>query len=554
MWPSYNGQLSNADISTEVLSLVPQKIMEQRFLMPLKFDEETGRITLVTSKYTDNFADIGIILKELCAANGSKILSIELLDTTYDNFSSGYNAHYKQNFTPSVVVEQVQIDTSKITSEQTKMADNILQQGITADASDIHITPTKDGPSKVEFRIDGKLYDAGIVLKQEDAVTICNIYKRNAGLDVNNLIGQDGRFTFLGRDFRLSTLPYGNDNISNKIVLRILGALDSVKDLDELSFSDDEVKALRKLIRKPSGILLVCGPTGEGKSTTLYSCLKEIRDRGRYAITTAEDPIEKYIHGISQTQVKEADNENASLTYEKIMRSNLRQDPDVIMVGEIRDKPTAVIAVQASQTGHFILSTLHVRNSISVFRRLNDMGANTAGFAEQIVGISSQRLLSVNCPHCKKKIVSEYNELLRKQDLEMLEKGVDDNGNEGYISYISTGCDECNHTGFKGRIPIIEIIEFDNYLRDYFAEKHGLIEIEQFLRKNSSFKSLWDKGMSHVSEGSVSLEELLETIEPDIELPPEQETEMCCSSQIPINAYTSKTDYGKYKNRNKRPR
>lgn len=548
MWPTYNEQLSNAVIPTEVLSLVPQKFMEQRFLMPLSFEEEQGLLTLVTSKYIENYADSSIILKYF-KGNNAAIRSIKLLSISYDNFASGYNAHYKQSFTPAVATEQVKIDTSKVTSEQTKIADNILQQGITANASDIHITPSKDGPSKVEFRIDGKIYDSGIVLKQEDAVIICNIYKRNAGLDVNDLIGQDGRFTFLGRDFRLSTLPYGNDNISNKVVLRILGSMDTVKKLDELSFKKEEVIMLRRLIRKPSGILLICGPTGEGKSTTLYACIIEIKSHHNPVVSTVEDPIEKFIPGVSQTQVKDADNENAALTYPKVMRSELRQDPDVIMVGEIRDKDTAVIAVQASQTGHFILSTLHVRNSISVFRRLSDMGANTAGFAEQIVGISSQRLLSLNCPCCNQKIVSEYNDLLRSQDLEMLEKSVDENGNTVYLSHKSVGCDKCNHTGFKGRIPIIEIIEFDNYLRDYFAEKHGLIEIEQFLRKHINFRSLWDKGMELVADGYVSLEELLGTIEPDIELPAEIEESNHNSTAISIAV-----DYGKYRNRNKRPR
>lgn len=548
MWPTYTEQLSNAAIPTEVLSLVPQKFMEQRFLMPLSFEEEPGLLTLVTSKYIENYADSSIILNYFKKHN-TAIRSIKLLSISYDNFASGYNAHYKQSFTPAVATEQVKIDTSKVTSEQTKIADNILQQGITANASDIHITPSKDGPSKVEFRIDGKIYDSGIVLKQEDAVIICNIYKRNAGLDVNDLIGQDGRFTFLGRDFRLSTLPYGNDNISNKVVLRILGSMDTVKKLDELSFKKEEVIMLRRLIRKPNGILLICGPTGEGKSTTLYACIIEIKSHHNPVVSTVEDPIEKFIPGVSQTQVKDADNENAALTYPKVMRSELRQDPDVIMVGEIRDKDTAVIAVQASQTGHFILSTLHVRNSISVFRRLSDMGANTAGFAEQIVGISSQRLLSLNCPYCNQKIVSEYNDLLRSQDLEMLEKSVDENGNTVYLSHKSVGCDKCNHTGFKGRIPIIEIIEFDNYLRDYFAEKHGLIEIEQFLRKHINFRSLWDKGMELVADGYVSLEELLGTIEPDIELPAEIEESNHNSTAISIAV-----DYGKYRNRNKRPR
>lgn len=517
MWPSYQGQLNAATISTEILSLVPKDMMEQHFIMPVDFNAKTGKLTLVTSKFTENYAEISVIQHNLQNLNGH-IRSIELLDTSYDNFSAGYNAHYKENFTPAVEIEKKVIDASKITSEQTKLADSILQQGITAGASDIHITPFRDGTSKVEFRIDGKIYDAGIVLKLDDAITICNIYKRNANLDVNNLIGQDSRFTFLGRDFRLSTQPYGSDNLSNKVVLRIIGSSDNIRNLEELSFAPDEIAALRRVIHKPSGIFLVCGPTGEGKSTTLYSCVKELVETSNGIIVTVEDPIEKYIPGVAQTQIRIAENESTSLTFDKVLRSMMRQDPDVIMVGEIRDKATAVTAVQGSQTGHYILSTLHVRNSISVFRRLHDMGANVAGFAEQIVGISSQRLLSVNCPHCRKKIVSQLNGSLRNKDLSLLEKGTDENNQEVYYSYISEGCEQCNHTGYKGRIPIIEIIEFDNFLRDYFSERHGLVEIETHLRQTIGFKSLWDKGIALVANGTISLAELLNTIEPDIDL------------------------------------
>ena len=166
-----------------------------------------------------------------------------------------------------------------------------------------------------------------------------------------------------------------------------------------------------------------------------------------------------------------------------------------------------------------ILSTLHVRNSISVFRRLADMGANVGGFAEQIVGITSQRLLSVNCPHCAKAIVSPLNEELRKADLEMLPDGIDEiTGKEGKVTYVSSGCEMCNHTGFMGRIPVVEILEFNNYLRDYFSLHHGLIDIEKYLRKNFGFKSLWDKSMTHVASGKVSLKELFSKIEPDEDL------------------------------------
>lgn len=518
-FPEFQGQLSELKIPADVLNLVSKTLRVSRNIMPVEFDKENGSLTLVTSNFPDNFAEYAIILK-LINEEAPDVRSISLLACDYDNFSTGYSVIYGEPFTSGAGVEgrEERRADLEVRSEHTKLADRILKAGIDANASDIHITPTRAGATKVEFRIDGKIRDSGITMSHEDSLVITNIYKRNAKLEVTNLVGQDGHFPFLGRDFRLSTQPYGGDNESNKVVLRIIGASDTIKTLSELSFSDSEIASMKRLIHKPSGIVLVCGPTGEGKSTTLYSCLQELFNTTNGVIVTVEDPIEKFIAGIAQTQVRYAENERASLTFSKALRSMLRQDPDVIMVGEIRDKETATVAVQASQTGHLILSTLHVRNSISVFRRLSDMGANVSGFAEQIVGITSQRLVTMNCPHCRKKIVSPYNNLLRKQDIKGLEYGRDDEGHEGFLTYASTGCEHCDYTGYEGRIPLLEVIAFDNYLRDYFGEYHGLVDIERYLRETQGFKSLWDKGMERVRVGDISLEELCTTIEPDVDL------------------------------------
>lgn len=518
-FPEFQGQLSELKIPADVLNLVSKTLRVSRNIMPVEFDKENGSLTLVTSNFPDNFAEYALILK-LINEEAPDVRSISLLACDYDNFSTGYSVIYGEPFTSGAGVEgrEERRADLEVRSEHTKLADRILKAGIDANASDIHITPTRAGATKVEFRIDGKIRDSGITMSHEDSLVITNIYKRNAKLEVTNLVGQDGHFPFLGRDFRLSTQPYGGDNESNKVVLRIIGASDTIKTLSELSFSDSEIASMKRLIHKPSGIVLVCGPTGEGKSTTLYSCLQELFNTTNGVIVTVEDPIEKFIAGIAQTQVRYAENERASLTFSKALRSMLRQDPDVIMVGEIRDKETATVAVQASQTGHLILSTLHVRNSISVFRRLSDMGANVSGFAEQIVGITSQRLVTMNCPHCRKKIVSPYNNLLRKQDIKGLEYGRDDEGHEGFLTYASTGCEHCDYTGYEGRIPLLEVIAFDNYLRDYFGEYHGLVDIERYLRETQGFKSLWDKGMERVRVGDISLEELCTTIEPDVDL------------------------------------
>ena len=518
-FPEFSGQLSDLNLGPDILNMVSKTLRVSRNLKPIDFAHDSGVLTIVTSNFADNFADYAIILK-LISDDFPEVKAINFLSCDYDNYSNGYFILYGEPFTSGLASEgreERRVDL-EVRSEHTKLADRILKAGIDANASDIHITPTRSGATKVEFRIDGKIRDSGITMSHDDSLVITNIYKRNAKLEVTNLVGQDGHFPFLGRDFRLSTQPYGGDNESNKVVLRIIGASDSIQNLEDLSFSRDEILAMKRLIHKPSGIVLVCGPTGEGKSTTLYSCLQELFNTTSGVIVTVEDPIEKFIPGIAQTQVRYAENERASLTFGKALRSMLRQDPDVIMVGEIRDRETATVAVQASQTGHLILSTLHVRNSISVFRRLSDMGANVSGFAEQIVGITSQRLVTMNCPHCRKKVVSNYNSLLRKQDTIGLEYGRDEEGNVGFLTYVSTGCERCHNTGYASRTPLLEVIEFDNFLRDYFGQAHGLVDIEIYLRKKIGFKSLWDKGMERVRSGDISLEELCNTIEPDIEL------------------------------------
>ena len=509
--PTFENLLTGIDIKPSVLAMIDKELMEQRFIMPINFDEATGVLTIVTSNYQDVISDIALLTELISAKNDGNVTGLTVESVTYENFSAGYNYHYKQPFTPANAGVQKAVAAAEraITTEQTKKAEEILRKAIDLNASDIHITPWRES-AHIQYRIDGKLRESGITLSKDDEITICNYYKRKAGKNVNPLMPEDGRFNYLGTSFRLSTMPYGGDGERSKVVLRLLSTSDYVPKIDELGFTSEEVEHMRRLIYKPSGIMLVCGPTGEGKSTTLYSLIAELAATGKYIIITFEDPIERYIDGIAQSQIREAEDPKNNYSFARGMRSALRQDPNIIEVGEIRDAETALTAVQSSQTGHLIFSTLHVRNSISVFRRLRDIGVNVSGFSEQIIGVASQRLLSKNCPHCKKRIESPLNSMLRPQDLEMLE--------EGKYSYVSTGCEHCAGTGYLERVPIIEIIEFNNYLRDYFAERHGLIDIEKFLRKEINFKSLWDKGMSYVAKGEVSLEELLSRIEPDEDL------------------------------------
>lgn len=515
MIDEYKGMLASEVIPPKVLGMLDDSIMDKRYMMPLSYDETSHLLTIVTSQFEQNFLDSQVIL-QIVRKKFPEVTSVKFLSCEYNNFYAGYVAHYKKNFIPPLSGQQVTVKSeAKVTTEQTKKSEDIISRAITLGASDIHITPNRNGATVI-YRIDGKLRDSGITLSQEDELMICRIYKTNAKINVNNLIPQDGRFTFLGKNIRLSTMPYGGDGQRNKVVLRILSVSDTIPTLPDLGFSPEETHMMESLIHKPSGIILICGPTGEGKTTTLYALINELNLTNEYIITTFEDPVERYIDGVAQSQVRYSEDERTNYTFQRGLRSSLRQDPDVMLVGETRDAETALTAVQASQTGHLIFTTLHVRNSIAVFRRLQDIGVNVSGFAEQIAGIASQRLLSTLCPHCRhtQRVPEEMLDQLRPEDRALLPKD-----SEGHpLSYVSDGCSYCNSTGISGRIPIIEIIPFNNYLRDYFSEKHGLVDIEIYLRQHIGFASLWDKGFAHVADGTVSLKELLSRIEPDEDL------------------------------------
>lgn len=504
----FNVPLTTLNVPADVLAMVPQNLMENYVILPIAYSE-TGILTLVTSKHQNVLENLNL-LTNLIKKDNPNLVGLDVREVTYDNFQNGYFALFHKEFSVNISDEHTETEINGPTSEQTKLAEEILDSAIKLKASDIHIIPKYNGGTIVKFRINGKLFNQQFTLSTNDEIMLNNIYQRKAGIEVSNLMPRDGHFPYKGYEVRFNSEPYGDKGTRSKIAMRINSNDEKILSLEELAFNQKEVKILEKLAMKPNGIFLVCGPTSEGKSTTLYSIINLIKNQKNRIILTFEDPIEKYIEGITQCQVRYADNEKNSFTFAKGLRAALRQDPDVIQVGEIRDTETALVSVQASQTGHLILSTLHVRNSISVFRRLEDMGANVSSFTEQIIGIASQRLLAKLCPHCRKRVISPLNDLLRKKDLDLLE--------EGKYSYEADGCEYCGGTGIIARMPIIEIIEFNNYLRDFFSEHHGLIEIEKFLREKADFQSLWDKGIAYVAKGEISLSELIESIEVDEDL------------------------------------
>lgn len=374
-----------------------------------------------------------------------------------------------------------------------KLVDSIIQNAVRSKASDIHIEPFENRVS-VRYRIDGALQKQFDSPKEPLAGLITRI-KIMANMDIaERRIPQDGRiFTRVGNeniDLRVSVLPTVN---GEKIVIRILDKSAFNVDKVVLGIDDDDLYKINKIINKPHGIVLVTGPTGSGKSTTLYSLLKDLNKEDKNIITV-EDPVEFSMDGINQVNV----NTKAGLTFASGLRSILRQDPDIVMVGEIRDTETAEIAVRAAITGHLVLSTIHTNDAPSSIVRLKDMGVAPYLVSSALVGIIAQRLIRKLCMYCKEEYsASDYEkEILcvpREKDLTL---------------YRKVGCNRCSNTGYKGRVGIYEIMEINREVRDLINEDASVENITNTALKNG-MKTLSMSAMNVILSGNSTVEELL---------------------------------------------
>ena len=316
-----------------------------------------------------------------------------------------------------------------------------------------------------------------------------------AKLDISEKrLPQDGRIAIKlgGRavDMRVSTLPSGR---GEKVVLRVLDKQAGRLQLQQIGMPNSIYEPLQNIIHKPHGILLVTGPTGSGKTTTLYAALAELNDQTRN-ISTVEDPIEYYIDGINQTPI----NTKVDMTFAKGLKALLRQDPDIIMVGEIRDTETAQIAVQASLTGHLVLSTLHTNTAVGAIARLRDMGVEPFLLASSLSGVLAQRLIRVLCDKCKTAHTTDAKE---QEKL-----GI----NEAQTIYQPCGCEHCNHTGFSGRSGLFELLTVDEHLQSLIHNEAGEAEIAQAVE--GSLISLKDQAREAVLKGQTSLDEAIRIV------------------------------------------
>ncbi len=374
-----------------------------------------------------------------------------------------------------------------------KFINGLLVEAIKENASDIHIE-TFESRVTVRFRVDGVLREV-LSPPRSLAPKIVSRVKIMAKLDIaEKRLPQDGRISraFGGRkvDVRVSTIPTGTN--SERVVMRILDKQAERLDLEHLGIDERQISALRRIIHRPYGIMLVTGPTGSGKTTTLYSALSVLNDRSRN-IMTVEDPIEYYIDGVGQTQT----NARVEMTFARGLRAILRQDPDVVMVGEIRDLETAEIAVQASQTGHLVLSTLHTNTAVGAVTRLRDMGVEPYQLSSSLVGLMAQRLVRTLCKQCKQPYSPRLSEL---EQLAVPQR-------QDVTLYKPVGCPVCRHTGFLGRSGIHEIIEVDRRLEAMIHDNASEQVLEAAARENSP--GILQSGRNKVLAGDTTLGEVL---------------------------------------------
>ena len=373
-----------------------------------------------------------------------------------------------------------------------KLINAMLVEAIRKGASDVHIEPFEHRLS-VRYRVDGVMNKL-LEPPQQAAAQVISRIKVMAKLDIaEKRLPQDGRISLrlAGRpvDVRVSTLPSGH---GERVVMRLLDKQAGRLDLENLGMSDESSELLQSVLKMPHGIVLVTGPTGSGKTTSLYAAMTKLNN-SRNTILTVEDPIEYYLDGIGQTQV----NTKVDLTFARGLRAILRQDPDIVMVGEIRDLETAEIAVQASLTGHLVLSTLHTNTAIGSITRLRDMGVEPFLLSSSLVGLVAQRLVRLLCSDCKTEHVPSTAE---REQLGLTP-------HEDAIVYIPHGCNVCNHSGYVGRTGIYEVDVVDENIRNMIHDGAAEHEIEIYAR--NKYPGITDDGKRLVLQGMTSLEEVL---------------------------------------------
>ncbi len=486
------------NVELDTVKLIPEGLARQYNILPVYL--RSGTLTIATNDPLD-FAcledvamitslDIRTVLSPASEIERSinrvysKKSSEDIIGNIKDEFSATYVPLVDKDAEADSIMNE-RIDSAPIV----KLVNSLIMEAYQQNASDIHIEPNQE-TTKIRYRIDGDLQlhnELGHDVHQLIATRI----KIISGMNIaEKRIPQDGSFQFksdfFNVDIRVSSLP---TPFGEKIVLRLLGADRNIEyNLKGLGLSEQTIQTIEKAVRLPHGIILVTGPTGSGKTTTLYAMLARLSDP-RKAIVTVEDPIERKSEGITQVQV----NARAGLTFASGLRSILRQDPDTIMVGEIRDSETAEIAIRAAITGHLVLSTIHTNDALSTVIRLVDMGIEPFLVASSVKCVIAQRLVKKLCPHCKKELdVESSDNILLHTDYKK--------------AFAPVGCPKCNNMGYSGRTAVFEIVLIDSKLERMISEGASVEDLKKYAA-TKNLRTLRDEVLDLVENGKTSIEE-----------------------------------------------
>ncbi|MHC4385968.1 MAG: GspE/PulE family protein, partial [Planctomycetota bacterium] len=498
--------LESMEIPQDIIQQIPAQMARTYKIIPVEHDKSRNQLTVAMDS-PDNFRatdDLSTLMGYTIIAKVSDENSIqELLDRYYaeeDESMSELIGEIESDTSLAQLAGRdasIDLDDIKDAAESNtviKLLNQVLMLAIRDKASDIHFEPFED-KYQMRYRIDGVLYDMESP-PNYIAMALSSRIKVMAGLDIaERRLPQDGRIALVMSgnpvDLRVSILP---TMFGESVVLRVLDRTQVDLRLDMLGIEENDLATVNQLIQRPNGIVIVTGPTGSGKTTTLYSALKQLNDIETKIITT-ENPVEYDIDGLVQVQIRP----DIGLTFAKCLRSILRQDPDIVMVGEIRDLETAQIAIQASLTGHLVFTTVHTNDAPSTIARLLDLGLETFLITATLEGIVAQRLVRKICTHCK----TEYEPT--EEMLMELELRPDDLGDKTF--YYGKGCSHCNQTGYRGRTGLYEIMSFNDELRD-LVMNHASTAVLREAARRAGMKTLRENGLKAIFDGITTLDEV----------------------------------------------
>ena len=489
--------LSNTIIDHHALALVPKDIARRYQVLPVDYDKQTKKLLLAVADPANVVAldQIRALIKD--------DVRIEQVLARESDISIGIEQHYGFELSIDGILNEIEtgeIDYQSLATEfdeysqpVVRLIDALLNDAVKRSASDIHFEP-EQGFLRIRYRIDGVLRQIRSLHKNYWSAMVVRL-KVISGMNIaETRAPQDGRISLSlsGRsvDFRVSAQPTTH---GENIVLRILDRQKGIVPLEDLGLQEDELKMLRLMMARPEGIILVTGPTGSGKTTTLYSILNHVNTES-VNIMTLEDPVEYPMAMIRQTSV----NEVAKLDFASGIRSMMRQDPDVILVGEIRDQETAEMAFRAAMTGHQVYSTLHTNSAIGAIPRLQDLGVLPDIMAGNIIGVVAQRLMRRLCIHCRQAYRPE-------DELTLKILGVAKDWRGEVFRHV--GCEQCGNTGYKGRVAIMELFKMDGDIDDLIARRATGREIREAARR-TGFRTLAEDAISRVLKGETSLDEI----------------------------------------------